>query len=135
VPGRPRVIVVATDFSALGDDAVRTALALTDSGTTVHLVHVLPGSAHNRAEQRVDAKRQLQQRIPDPAEGYAIHTDVLVGHPATEIVGFARRVGADRICVGSHGRSGVSALLLGSTVHEILARSHVPVLVVPPVRG
>jgi nucleotide-binding universal stress UspA family protein len=134
LPGRPRVIVVATDFSSLGDEAVRTTLSLTDSGATVHLVHVLAGIVHSKPEQRVDAKRQLQQRIPDQVEGFAIHTDVLVGHPATEIVGFARRVGADRICVGSHGRSGVSALLLGSTVHEILARSHVPVLVVPPVR-
>jgi nucleotide-binding universal stress UspA family protein len=58
---------------------------------------------------------------------------VLVGEPIPSIVGFARRVGADLICVGSHGRTGLGALALGSTSHGLLTVAEVPVLVVPPI--
>jgi len=132
---RPRVVVAATDFSDLGDEAVRAALAMIDPGATLHLVHVLSGILESEAEERVAAHRQLRQRVPAALDGRDVQLDVLVGRPAEAIVSFARRVGAEGLCLGSRGRSGVSALVLGSTSQEVLARAEVPVLLVPPVRA
>jgi nucleotide-binding universal stress UspA family protein len=52
--------------------------------------------------------------------------------PATGICQTARRFGADVICLGSHGRSGLSAAFMGSVAQAVMAQSHRPVLVVRP---
>ncbi len=50
--------------------------------------------------------------------------------PATGIVQTAKTEGADLIVVGSHGRSGIARLMLGSVANKVVAESTVPVLVV-----
>ena len=50
--------------------------------------------------------------------------------PHEAIVGAAAQVGADLIVMASHGRRGLSALLLGSETQKVLINSPVPVLVV-----
>lgn len=51
---------------------------------------------------------------------------------ADALIAYAERVRADMILVGTHGRTGVSRLLLGSFAESLLLRSHVPVMVVGP---
>ncbi|MBI3044704.1 MAG: universal stress protein [Betaproteobacteria bacterium] len=51
-------------------------------------------------------------------------------HPYVEIVKAARRYGCDVIVIASHGRRGISRLLLGSETSKVLAHASVPVLVV-----
>ena len=41
----------------------------------------------------------------------------------------AKKAGCDLIVMGSHGRKGVVALILGSTTYKVLAHTHIPVLV------
>jgi nucleotide-binding universal stress UspA family protein len=53
-----------------------------------------------------------------------------VGHPARTVVNHAARDDVDHVVVGSHGREGVSRLLLGSVAEKIVRRSPVPVTVV-----
>lgn len=61
--------------------------------------------------------------------GYASH--VLREHgPAQSIVEHARTSGADLIVLGSHGRRGLDAVLLGSVAHKVLTLAKVPVFVV-----
>lgn len=50
--------------------------------------------------------------------------------PAMSIRKAAVRFGADAICLGSHGRSGLSAVLVGSVTHAVMAHTLRPVLVV-----
>lgn len=65
------------------------------------------------------------------AAGIAYTTHIGVGEDVAEIiVHHARDRGADQIVIGSHGRSAVGNLLLGSVSQEVLKRSPVPVLVV-----
>lgn len=52
------------------------------------------------------------------------------GHPAEEILKEAKKSKVDLIIIGSHGRSGLSALLLGSVVQKVLSAATVPVLVI-----
>ena len=51
------------------------------------------------------------------------------GEPRDEIPATAREIGADLVCMGTHGRRGLRRLILGSVAAEVLARSPVPVLV------
>ena len=57
-------------------------------------------------------------------------THVLGPYPHEEIVKAARRQRCDLIVIASHGRRGVSRLLLGSVTSKVLAHAKVPVLVV-----
>jgi nucleotide-binding universal stress UspA family protein len=130
---RAKVVVACTDFSEIGDEAVLAAIGMVEPGATLHVVHVLPVGLDREPEARTVARNHLRQRVPQDAAGRDIQAEVLVGEPIPSIVGFARRVGADLICVGSHGRTGLGALALGSTSHGLLAVAEVPVLVVPPI--
>jgi nucleotide-binding universal stress UspA family protein len=60
----------------------------------------------------------------------AVHTEVLDGAPVEGIVQYARESGADLIVIGSHGRSGISRLVLGSVAEGVIRNATVPVLVV-----
>ncbi|MEO1794089.1 MAG: universal stress protein [Pseudomonadota bacterium] len=50
-------------------------------------------------------------------------------HPADGITGTAKKEGADLIVVASHGRRGISRLLLGSQANAVVVQSEIPVLV------
>ena len=53
----------------------------------------------------------------------------LSDRPAEAIVAAAQKNGCDLIFIGSHGRAGIKAMLLGSQTHEVLSRSSIPTLV------
>ena len=55
---------------------------------------------------------------------------VLVGSPAAAIADAARTEEVDLVVMTTHGRGGLSRLLLGSTADGVLQRSHVPILLV-----
>jgi len=65
------------------------------------------------------------------AQGVAFSTAIEEGHsPAEHIVEAAKDWGADVIVMGSHGRSGMARVLLGSVAGKVLMLSHIPVLIV-----
>jgi nucleotide-binding universal stress UspA family protein len=51
-------------------------------------------------------------------------------HPWESIIDHATKMGCDLLVMGSHGRRGVSALLLGSETQKVLTHTQIPVLVV-----
>ena len=140
-------LLVPHDFSACSAWALRLALDLARvHGSEITLVHVselppnLPpdtlvtpvGAA---AALRVDdyatggARRQLED-IAEPLrrEGLHVRTFAVTGDAVEEILAAASAVGADAIVVGTHGRSGLSHLLLGSVAERVVRRSPVPVV-------
>ena len=60
----------------------------------------------------------------------AVETHVVAGFAADEVTRLATKVGADLIVVGTHGRTGIRLLLLGSVTEQIVRTSTVPVLTV-----
>ncbi len=72
---------------------------------------------------RADAERLL---------GRCVHASYLAGDPAEQIVRFARKTGFDLLVVGTHGRTGVQRLVLGSVAERIVRQAPCPVLVVRP---
>ncbi len=64
-------------------------------------------------------------------KGIEINTDIKYGYnPAVEIVKYAEENEIDHIIVGSHGRSGISRILLGSVAEEIVEKAHCIVTIV-----
>jgi len=64
------------------------------------------------------------------AAGVPVEREIDVGRPTQVIVDTAAETGIDQIVMGSHGRSGVSRMLLGSVAETVVRRSPVPVTVV-----
>jgi nucleotide-binding universal stress UspA family protein len=125
-----RSVLAATDFSDLGDSALAHAYALVPGGGTVHLVHVEKEPAPDKGRDMY----RLQNLIPLEAgqRGVRTLTHILSGKDvAAELFAAAERLGADAICIGSHGESPIKRLL-GSVAQKVLAESRRPVLVVRP---
>lgn len=60
------------------------------------------------------------------------HIVVLEGRAADRLTDYAKKIGADLIAIATHGRSGVSRWVMGSTSDRLLHYSNTPVLVVRP---
>jgi nucleotide-binding universal stress UspA family protein len=84
-------------------------------------------------ERRTLAQAQkLLDKVARRAKAAGVKLDteaVLSDRPAQAIVEVAKKKRCDLIFIGSHGRKGLSALLLGSQTHEVLSRSRIPTLV------
>ena len=88
-------------------------------------------SAHHDARQREARQRVATAADACAAAGLACETHVVgVENPWEAIIGHARRFDCDLIVMASHGRRGVSALLLGSETQKVLTHTTIPVLVV-----
>jgi nucleotide-binding universal stress UspA family protein len=129
-----RDVLATTDLSPLGDAGVGPAYAMLPAGGTVFLLHVLE---HGQPIEARAARDRLEALVPVDADARGVATEfhVIAAHPvAHAIVAAAERLGADAICMASHGRSGWSEALAGSVAREVLAASGRPVLVVRPPR-
>ncbi|APX97392.1 universal stress protein [Natronorubrum daqingense] len=83
-------------------------------------------------DRRESAAEELRADLPDlvDTESVDFRTEVATGNPAREIVSAAEEYDVDQIVIGSHGRSGVSRVLLGSVAESVVRRSPVSVTVV-----
>jgi nucleotide-binding universal stress UspA family protein len=89
----------------------------------------------DRIPQAEKAKKHGQELLDGAAEtasaqGREIETELIVGEPEHVIAGHAASGEYDSIVIGSHGRSGVSRVLLGSVAEKVVRRSPTPVVVV-----
>ena len=82
-------------------------------------------SAHEKADELFADARELATEFDR-----SLDTETEVGRPARTIVEVADEGGYDGIVMGSHGRAGVSRILLGSVAETVVRRSTVPVTVV-----
>ncbi|GJC31236.1 universal stress protein [Acinetobacter sp. KAM398] len=84
----------------------------------------------------MQAEQNAQNRLAEiqqsfSREGISVDTKIIRGVAASEgIVQIANEIGADLIIMGSHGRTGVKKMMLGSVAQNVLTQSPVPVLVV-----
>lgn len=84
--------------------------------------------AHDRFQEQM--KRELDASKAALASlGRTVETALVMGRPASVIVDEARRMNADLIVVGSHGRGAVASALLGSVANEVVDHAPCPVLV------
>jgi len=101
-----------------------------EHGTAARL---LPGATSAWLDMSEEAARAyLQTKVIDlQASDLATTTEVSRGDPAGGIARIARRVQADLIVMGTHGKSGMDAFWSGSVAAQVSSRSRVPMLLVP----
>jgi nucleotide-binding universal stress UspA family protein len=119
-----RHILVATDLSDNAAAAlavgVTTARAL---GARLHLLHVFTSVDDDATRLLADAAAKAGSEVSVVATS--------AGDPAREILRYAARQAIDLIVIGTHGRTGVTRVLLGSVAERVVRGAHCPVLVVP----
>jgi nucleotide-binding universal stress UspA family protein len=135
-------ILVPTDFSEGSEEAVQYAAMMARRlRAHVVLIHVIQPYAyamtetfnvvdHYTALKMIAEPMLAQARKGLQKEGLTVETDLLNGVAHREILEKARRTGADLIVMGTHGRSGVDHLLLGSVAEKVVRMSPCPVLTV-----
>jgi nucleotide-binding universal stress UspA family protein len=140
-------ILVPVDFSAHSEKAVRYATTVANRfGARLELVHVvedpfvtgawsseafvpnmpeLLDTLTNAAQQQM---AELKTRLA--AHGFVVETAVITGQPAQTIVEHAIRGGFDLIVMGTHGRTGLSHVVMGSIAERVVQKAPCAVLTV-----
>ena len=135
---RVKNILYPTDFSSYSNSAYFHALGLAEAyGAGLTIIYVFtPGhETHGSASaERQHWRSQLEQIRPANAKIRVTHV-FLEGDPASEIVRFAEDAGVDVIVLGTHGRTGVDRLVLGSVAEKVTREASCSVLVVKLPRG
>ena len=134
-----KTILFPTDFSPASQEALRWATSLArDSGAKLVIVHVEePPMAYGGGElympsdegDREQLRRALVQVVPLDAKIPFEHK-LLVGDPASAIVETAEKDDADLIVLGTHGRTGLTRLLMGSVAEAVVRRAKCPVVTI-----
>lgn len=138
-------ILLPTDFSALSQNAARYAASLAEEyKAQIYLLHVVespmpsmmpeeggPVDENLREEISWGVADEMQWTLANRAEkGLEVTPLTRHGKPYEVIVGTAREMDVDLIVMGTHGRSGLSHILLGSTAERVVRNAPCPVLTV-----
>jgi len=136
-------ILVPTDGSEGTDAAVEHALDIAEKyDATVHVVYVVNTSAYSTLpadsnwesitaaleDEGKKATSEIVERMSD--EGVNAVPSIEEGIPHKTILSYADENGIDLIVMGTHGKSGLDRLLLGSVTEKVVRASKVPVLTV-----
>lgn len=139
-------ILVPTDFSALSEVAVRYAAELaTELGAGLLLLHVvhfetsraaasMKKSQVENAMEEISQQKcgELENQLKTAYPGLTVSYKVVTGYPVEDVVEKAAvDNNADFIIMGTKGASGLKRLLMGSNATAVIAKSSVPVIVVP----
>ncbi len=138
-----KTILHPTDFSRPSETAFRLACSLArDYGARLVVlhVHVPPMSmgevishteAENYKEELWNEFRRLEESEPKIRE-LRVDAKFVEGDPAREILRLAGEIKPELIVMGTHGRTGLARLLMGSVAEEVVRKSSYPVLTVKP---
>jgi nucleotide-binding universal stress UspA family protein len=148
MPANIRKVLVATDFSDQGFEAVeygREFVALT--GAELVLAHVMDPPLYpdgpfgmvalQMPNLEMEIRNALSERLAKETdrlarEGASVRSVFLEGRAHIELVRCAKDENADLIVMGTHGRSGVKRLMIGSTAERVVRHAPCPVLTVHP---
>lgn len=142
-------ILFATDFSDSSEKACEHALTLASmAGARLHVLHVITELVDKRRRRlpaevieiftrevethAVEDMNEFCRRYlsADKVGAVKITSDVVIGRSEEEILRQAAKVNADLIVLGTHGRTGIEKVLVGSTAERVVRDAQVPVLTV-----
>ena len=131
-------IVVPIDFSDISFTAMDVAREMVDDPAHLHIVHVLPvlepqdpGVIWNQVDNEGRSRHAADAMQKELAARGQDGTQIVIrfGDPGHEIANYAKEIGADLIVTSSHGRRGLSHLLIGSVAERVVRWAKCPVLV------
>jgi nucleotide-binding universal stress UspA family protein len=139
-------ILVPTDFSKHSQHALTYAAAFAEKfGAELYLLHVVQDLAlfipeavsvappvAPPIEQMTAGVREALQRMvrENHLDRFTVHTEVREGTPFYEIIQFAKETDIDLIIMGTHGRSALMHVLLGSVTERVVRKAPCPVLTI-----
>ena len=140
-------ILVATDFGAAADNALRYGEALArEFGARLHVLHAIPNvyatsmdgygyaaiPAQVQEALETAARRHLRERVSDEDRQDLRAKVAVVVHnsPAVAIADYAKQQAIDLIVLGTHGRGAVAHMLLGNVAERVVRIAPCPVLTV-----
>jgi nucleotide-binding universal stress UspA family protein len=136
-----RTILHPTDFSAASESAFQLACSVArDHRALVVVVHVIPPpvAGYELAWAAPNSERDPERLLArlhglDPGTPLVSLAYLLAdGDAAAEVLRLAGELPADLIVMGTHGRTGLKRLLLGSVAEQVLRKAPCPVLTVKP---
>jgi universal stress protein A len=132
-------ILVPVDFSKGQTHALSLATSLArDSGAKLFIAHVeeptlayTPGGAYYGvpSPQQEDLVHMLHEIVP-PSEDVEYEHQSLQGQPSEAIIAFAEEINADLIVMSTHGRTGISRVLMGSVAEAVVRHAPCPVITI-----
>lgn len=142
-------ILVTTDFSEFSEPAVVYGCAIAEKfDSELHLLHVCPDAAMlvpdvnglgaagliDQAQAIAKSAADHLQKLPPEncRAGSTIIRETKIGSPFYEIIQYAKEHDVDLIVIGTHGRSGLVHLLMGSVAENVVRKAPCPVLTVKP---
>jgi universal stress protein A len=128
-------ILCPIDFSNFNQAANKYASMLADSsGAKITYLHVsLPDVAYgtyvyvDMNEQEARDRKRLEE-IKPTIDGIEAFYAVEFGSPSDRIVEYAKENGVDLIVMGTHGRTGLGRVIMGSVAEAVVRRAECPVL-------
>lgn len=126
-----RIVLHPTDFSTPSDYALRLACSLArDRDARLIVLHVVATSlaAEKRGFGEELQDELTRMEIPDPQ--FRVERRLEEGEPVTEILRVAGETNCDLIVMGTHGRTGLGRLLMGSVAEQVVRKAPCPVLTV-----
>ena len=129
-------IIFPTDFSTASDAGLGYATSLArDTGATLIIVHVEEAPVvygtgelyYGMPEPDTEALKEMLEAVVPTDPSVPLEHRLLSGDPATEIVRLAGDEQVDLIVMGTHGRTGLKRLLMGSVAEAIVRRASCPV--------
>ncbi len=149
-------ILVPVDYSAYATEALHYAVTIADRFSSSLLVlHVIAkefDTLHRRSapsipfppmhaaiskatppvtvDLRQQAEIALDQYVSDQCGGRAVERRVDVGQPVDQILALTRDEHVDLIVMGTHGRTGLARIVMGSVAEQVVRQAPCPVLMV-----
>ena len=143
-------ILVAVDLSESSEAVINKGIAFAiKMNATLKIISIVPIYVDYLQSQMVLIPTQWDSiytaqkegaikellRVKEKHPEVAIEVAVEIGNPKYDVIEQAKKEGVDYIVVGTHGRTGWSHALIGSTAEYIIRHSTIPVLVVPMKKG
>lgn len=134
-------ILFPTDLSNVTDGAMALAVSLArDNHAALLIVHVEePPVAYGGGEMYYGELGPTRQKLRSMLEAIRPADDSVVcehhlvpGEPASAIVDFAKEMNVDLIVMGTHGRTGIKRVLMGSVAEAVVRNAPCPVLTYKP---
>jgi nucleotide-binding universal stress UspA family protein len=129
-------ILVPTDGTPGSERAIRNALDIADKyDATLYAVSVVDsgplGRDGNRSERVERAETALAKAEAEAEDtGIELHSELLEGKVAEQIMSYIEKHGIDLVVMGTHGRQGFDRFVVGSVSEQIVREADVPVLTV-----
>jgi len=139
-------IVCPIDFSEFTDEIVKYAVNITKKfNAELHLIHIIPNlnyftpyESFLTPENLVAIEKNIEKEVEKDFERVTKDIDVPLkkivktGVTFVEIIDYIKEEDIDLVVMGTHGRSGIEHILIGSVAEKVVRKSPCPVLTIRP---